>query len=113
MKIFDLTGIGLNSVDTLVLARRFPAYAGKEPFDDEIVSPGGQIASALVAAARLGLSTRYVGTVGSDRAGQLQLESLRDAGVDVGEVQLMGDPVPPMFWFTDPEGNLIGVAGTA
>lgn len=33
---------------------------------------------------------------------------LRDAGVDVdGEVSRMGGPVPPMFWFRDPEGNTL------
>ena len=32
--------------------------------------------------------------------------SLRDAGVDVdAEVMRMGDPVPPMFFFRDPDGN--------
>ena len=31
---------------------------------------------------------------------------LKDAGVDVDdEVSRMGDPVPPMFWFRDPDGN--------
>ena len=31
---------------------------------------------------------------------------LKEAGVDVdAEVSRMGDPVPPMFWFRDPEGN--------
>ena len=31
---------------------------------------------------------------------------LRDRGVDVDdEVSRMGGPVPPMFWFRDPEGN--------
>jgi predicted enzyme related to lactoylglutathione lyase len=31
---------------------------------------------------------------------------LRDSGVDVdAEVMRMGDPVPPMFWFRDPNGN--------
>jgi predicted enzyme related to lactoylglutathione lyase len=35
---------------------------------------------------------------------------LRDAGVDVdAEVQRMGDPVPPMFWFRDCEGNTLMV----
>jgi predicted enzyme related to lactoylglutathione lyase len=35
---------------------------------------------------------------------------LKDAGVDVdAEVQRMGDPVPPMFWFRDPEGNVLMV----
>jgi predicted enzyme related to lactoylglutathione lyase len=31
---------------------------------------------------------------------------LKSKGVDVdAEVSRMGDPVPPMFWFRDPEGN--------
>jgi catechol 2,3-dioxygenase-like lactoylglutathione lyase family enzyme len=37
---------------------------------------------------------------------------LRDAGVDVdAEVSKMGDPVPPLFWFRDPEGNTLMVVG--
>jgi len=33
---------------------------------------------------------------------------LRSAGVDVdAEVSRMGDPVPPMFWFRDPDGNVL------
>ena len=35
---------------------------------------------------------------------------LKDRGVDVdAEVSRMGDPVPPMFWFRDPEGNSLMV----
>lgn len=35
---------------------------------------------------------------------------LRDAGVDVDdEVQRMGEPVPPMFWFRDQDGNTLMV----
>ena len=33
---------------------------------------------------------------------------LKARGVDVDEeVSRMGDPVPPMFWFRDPEGNTL------
>jgi catechol 2,3-dioxygenase-like lactoylglutathione lyase family enzyme len=33
---------------------------------------------------------------------------LKSAGVDVdAEVSRMGDPVPPMFWFRDPDGNTL------
>jgi catechol 2,3-dioxygenase-like lactoylglutathione lyase family enzyme len=33
---------------------------------------------------------------------------LRDRGVDVDEqVSRMGEPVPPMFWFRDPEGHTL------
>ena len=35
---------------------------------------------------------------------------LKAAGVDVDdEVQRMGDPVPPMFWFRDPDANVLMV----
>ena len=35
---------------------------------------------------------------------------LRSAGVDVdAEISRMGDPVPPMFWFRDPDGHSLMV----
>ena len=52
---FDVAGVGLNATDTLLAVPRFPPYAGKVPFEEEIVSPGGQVASATAACARLGL----------------------------------------------------------
>jgi catechol 2,3-dioxygenase-like lactoylglutathione lyase family enzyme len=37
---------------------------------------------------------------------------LKAAGVDVdAEVSRMGDPVPPLFWLRDPEGNSVMVVG--
>ena len=37
---------------------------------------------------------------------------LKAAGVDVdAEISRMGDPVPPMFWLRDPEGNSLVVIG--
>jgi catechol 2,3-dioxygenase-like lactoylglutathione lyase family enzyme len=36
---------------------------------------------------------------------------LKERGVDVDpEVSRMGDPVPPLFWLRDPEGNRLMVA---
>jgi len=38
---------------------------------------------------------------------------LKAAGVDVdAEVSRMGDPVPPLFWLRDPEGNSLMVVET-
>jgi catechol 2,3-dioxygenase-like lactoylglutathione lyase family enzyme len=35
---------------------------------------------------------------------------MKDAGVDVDdEVSRMGGPVPPLFWFRDPDGNTLMV----
>jgi catechol 2,3-dioxygenase-like lactoylglutathione lyase family enzyme len=37
---------------------------------------------------------------------------LKNGGVDVdAEVSRMGDPVPPLFWLRDPEGNVLMVSG--
>jgi len=88
MPEFDVVGIGLNATDTLLLVPHFPAYAGKAPFEEEIVSPGGQVASAMVACARLGLRAKYIGSVGDDERGRIQMESLRGAGINLDHVQI-------------------------
>jgi sugar/nucleoside kinase (ribokinase family) len=88
MADFDVVGVGLNATDTLLLVPQFPAYAGKEPFTAEILSPGGQVATAMVTCAKLGLRARYVGTVGDDERGRVQIESLRESGVDLEYVQV-------------------------
>lgn len=82
MSRFDVLGIGLNATDTLILLREFPPYAGKVAFEREMLSPGGQVATAVVACARLGLRTRYIGTVGDDVRGEIQRDSLSGTGVD-------------------------------
>jgi sulfofructose kinase len=85
---FDVVGVGLNATDTLLVVPHFPAYAGKIPFEEEILSPGGQVASAMATCARLGLRTRYIGTVGDDERGRIQMESLRKSGINLDYVQL-------------------------
>ena len=70
---FDVVGVGLNATDTLIMVPRFPAYAGKAPFTREVVSAGGQVASALAVCSKLGLRTAYIGAVGDDEAGRFQL----------------------------------------
>lgn len=86
MPEFDVVGVGLNATDTLILLPHFPAYAGKEPFRQEILSPGGQVASAMVACAKLGLRVKYIGTVGDDLRGEVQMQSLRESGIDIADV---------------------------
>jgi sulfofructose kinase len=85
---FDLVGVGLNATDTLIKVAHFPAYGGKVPIEAEILSPGGQVASALTAAATLGLRVKYIGTVGDDERGRIQLESLRETGINLDAVEV-------------------------
>ena len=84
---FDVVGVGLNAVDTVLLVSRFPKWGGKIEFERETLSPGGQVASALAACQRLGLRTKYIGSVGDDERGHLQMKSLAASGIDVEHVQ--------------------------
>jgi sulfofructose kinase len=88
MREFDVVGVGLNATDTLLLVPHFPAYAGKAPFEEEMLAPGGQVASAMVACARLGLRAKYIGAVGDDERGRIQMESLSGTGVNLDHVQV-------------------------
>src|SRR5215469_1985072 len=88
MPEFDVVGVGLNATDTLLIVPHFPAYAGKVPFQEEMLSPGGQVASAMVACAHLGLRVKYIGAIGDDERGRIQMESLRATGINLDDVQL-------------------------
>jgi sulfofructose kinase len=83
-----VVGVGLNATDTLIVVPHFPAFAGKAGFETEVLMPGGQVASALAACARLGLRTKYIGAVGNDERGRVQLESLAEAGIDATDVKV-------------------------
>jgi sulfofructose kinase len=85
---YDVVGVGLNATDTLILLPHFPAYGGKVPFQREVLSPGGQVASAMVTCARLGLRSKYIGTLGDDERGVIQLESLRASGVNLDDIEI-------------------------
>lgn len=91
MPQFDVTGVGLNATDTLILLPKFPAYAGKIAFDEEMYSPGGQVASAMVQCAKLGLRVKYIGTVGDDLRGNIQMESLQGSGIDITDVKVVAN----------------------
>ncbi len=88
MSEFDVVGVGLNATDTVLMLQRFPTYAGKVPFEEEMLSPGGQVATAMVACARLGLRVKYIGSVGDDERGRIQLDSLRGTGINLDDVQV-------------------------
>jgi sugar/nucleoside kinase (ribokinase family) len=88
MAPFDVVGVGLNATDTLILLPRFPAYAGKVAFDEEILSPGGQVASAMVTCAKLGMKTKYIGTMGDDQRGRVQMQSLWGSGINLDDIEV-------------------------
>ncbi|HUY13007.1 MAG TPA: PfkB family carbohydrate kinase [Terriglobia bacterium] len=84
----DVVGLGLNATDTVILVRDFPALGGKERLVSQSRQAGGQIATALVTCRRLGLRCRYIGKVGDDDAGQFQLRTLEEEGLDIQHVKV-------------------------
>jgi sulfofructose kinase len=87
MSEFDVVGVGLNATDTMLLVPQYPPCGGKVPFTEEFLSVGGQVATAMVTCARLGLRAKYIGTIGDDERGRIQMESLRGSGVNLDHVQ--------------------------
>lgn len=86
---FDVVGFGMNSVDMLAVVAEFPASDSKQQLQRFARMPGGQIATAMTAAARLGCRARYVGSFGGDELGAVSRASLEDAGVDVAAARMV------------------------
>jgi len=86
----DVVGVGINATDTVIRLPHFPALDSKVELLSAEVKPGGQVASAIVACRRWGLSARYVGKIGDDSAGQLQVDEMKRAGVDAHWIVVPG-----------------------
>jgi catechol 2,3-dioxygenase-like lactoylglutathione lyase family enzyme len=92
-------------VDKLGFEKRADTPYGDGDRWVEVAPPGSAAALALVhpregesagGDSRIALSTDDVDAVHA---------TLKDGGVDVDDVMRMGDPVPPMFFFRDQDGN--------
>lgn len=95
MPRYDVVGVGQNSVDNLLVLPRWPEPAGalsKLRIRTSEVRCGGQTATAMAACARLGLSAKYIGPVGSDANGTLVRRELAAAGVDISDVLVCDVP---------------------
>jgi sulfofructose kinase len=84
----DVLGVGECSLDTWLEVEALPAPGGKAAVSDWRELPGGQVATATLAAARLGLRTAYAGVVGDDPAAERVLAPLRAASVDCSRVRV-------------------------
>jgi sulfofructose kinase len=83
----DVVGLGENSLDHLCVVERWPEAGEKSDLVQFASRPGGQVATALLGCARLGLRVGYVGAVGGDAAAESVLEPLVRAGVDLEGVR--------------------------
>lgn len=84
----DVLGLGEISLDLVSRVASLPGPGNKAQALETVRLPGGQVASALLGCARLGLRSAYVGSLGDDAEGREALAPLAAAGVDVSGVVL-------------------------
>jgi sugar/nucleoside kinase (ribokinase family) len=82
---FDVVGLGVNVINHLYLVPKFPEPDTKVDSLDATQQGGGVVATAMVACARLGLKTKYIGKVGKDDPGRLSRDSLQQEGIEVAD----------------------------
>ncbi len=82
-KPFDVVGVGINVIDYLFRIPHFPEPDTKMDALSAMIQGGGLTATAMVACARLGLRTRYIGKFGGNEIGQMAREELQSEGMDL------------------------------
>ncbi len=85
-KKLDIVGLGQNAVDHVVVVPGLPSRDTKMEILQRERMAGGQVATAVVFAARLGLKAKYIGKVGSDEPGRFCLKSLRSENLDISSL---------------------------
>jgi sulfofructose kinase len=82
-KTYDVVGVGINVIDYLFRVPHFPEPDTKMDATAVSTQGGGLTATAMVACARLGLRTRYIGKFGGDEIGRMAREGLAAEGLDL------------------------------
>lgn len=81
-----ILGIGGICVDRLAVIPRMPEWDEVEHITRSAVQQGGMVATAMVAAARLGEDVEFLGGVGNDDSGHYLLEVLRQEKIHIERV---------------------------
>ena len=84
--MFDVVGVGANSVDYVYRLPAFPqpdSPTAKLRIAHHAIACGGQTATTLCTCTAMGLRSRYVGVTGNDDNGRLVRDELSRRGVDL------------------------------
>lgn len=84
-KTLDVVGLGLATIDIMTLVPRLPGRDDVFGVRRIQLEGGGPVATALVAAARLGATTAYLGPLASTTWGTLARAGLEKEGVDTSQ----------------------------
>jgi ribokinase len=79
-------------LDILIRGEKLPTWQAGARLDGLAIEGGGPVATALVAAQRLGISTGFIGTYGNDRLGAIKLQTLVENEVDTSQAVQRQNP---------------------
>lgn len=82
----DVVGLGYCCLDELLLLSEIPEPEGRALIRQRGAQGGGMVATAMVAAAKLGARAGFVGAVGGDETGETIASEFRAYGVDVSRL---------------------------
>lgn len=80
--LMNILGVGQCSIDHLCLIREFPTPDTKAEVSNWSIQGGGPVATALVAARRLGAHCTFAGVVGDDPEAELIRQGLRSESIN-------------------------------
>ena len=83
----DILGLGCVAVDETLTVEQCPAEDSKSQVINRATAVGGSAATALLAAAKLGASCAYAGTLGDDPASQLVIDTFQQAGIETSLIR--------------------------
>ena len=83
MALKEVIGIGALNYDILYVVERIAGPGEEVGIIDISKAPGGSAANTIVALARLGIDTGFVGVLGNDNEGDIVLDAFMREGVDV------------------------------
>jgi ribokinase len=83
---FDVVGFGALNVDKLFKVNCIAHAEEESHIENQQETCGGSAANTMVGLARLGCKVGFVGKVGNDREGEMQLSEFKREGVDVSGV---------------------------
>ncbi|HDD64412.1 MAG: hypothetical protein DRJ32_05595 [Thermoprotei archaeon] len=108
MSKVDVIGLGEVCIDWVAIVDHLPQPDEKVFAREYKLFVGGVTANFLVALARLGAKTAFIGGVGNDRYGNIVLNKLKKEGVDISKVKIWPNRSTAVnFLIVDREGTKV------
>ncbi len=104
---YDIVGIGVSTLDVLTIVEDFAASEGVQQAIEAKFQGGGPVATALVAAAKLGAKVAMLDSLGDDFVGQSILKEFKRHGVLTSQIKISPDTISSLasVWIRERDGK--------